>query len=325
MKRMTKISLTVLLACIVAFSAVFAVFADTIFTDGSGFSYTQLYSDYASICGWEGDSDTLRIPLKVNDSYVKEISSWAFSDRSDLSAVVFDRADYLDTIGMMAFSSCTGLSGGVNIPSQVTDIGMSAFQGCSGFDTLYYNTRADIPEQCFYSCSSLETVYLADGVKNIGRLAFADCGSLSYIRITDSVEYISPIAFKGCDNLTVYCYTDSYAHQYAADNGISFVLIDAPAPTEPPTQEPTSEPTETPTEITGYYIGDSDGNGELESIDATLIQRHLVELPIPVSEDVLIHGDVDEDEELTVLDVTFIMRYLAIIPTPYPIGEYVEI
>lgn len=68
-------------------------------------------------------------------------------------------------------------------------------------------------------------------------------------------------------------------------------------------------------------LGDADGNGTVEVIDATLIQRHLSNLSVPYPEETLMNADVDSDNELTILDVTYIQRHIAKIDIPYYIGE----
>ncbi len=342
MKNITKRSLVIVLAVVIMSAAVASAFAETIFTDNNGFSYTQLDGNFASVCDWEGGSETLRIPLKVNNSYVKEISAWAFSDRSDFTMINFDQADYLALIGTMAFKR-SAISGSVNLPAQIKTIGTSAFQECASLDTLYYNATADIPDQCFYKCIALENVAIAAGVTKIGNLAFAGCESLSYVRIPRTVTDISETSFKDNNNLVIYCYTDSYAHQYAVDNGIDYVLIDAPAPTEPtvateptvPTEPTTATEATVPTETAAtepattapvsYILGDVDNSGNVDVVDATFAQRYTTHADIPadILDGMVMRGDVDENEDLDSADVTFIMRHLIRVATPYSIGETV--
>lgn len=72
-----------------------------------------------------------------------------------------------------------------------------------------------------------------------------------------------------------------------------------------------------------YLIGDADGNGKLNTLDATMIQRHIAKVPTGIPEETLMHGDIDGNGSLTILDATYIQRYLAKIPVNYPIGEIV--
>ena len=68
-------------------------------------------------------------------------------------------------------------------------------------------------------------------------------------------------------------------------------------------------------------LGDADGNGVVESADATVLLRRFAYIDIPYGDVTLSHGDVNGDDSVDVLDVSLIQRYLANINTPYPIGE----
>lgn len=329
MKKIVKITLAMILVCSIALAVMAPMQADTIFTD-KGFSYTQLDANYASICDWEGGSDTMKIPLMLNDSYVREIAGWSFNGRDDFSSVDFTQADYLNAINASAFKNCVGITGSINIPAQVASIGVSAFQGCNSIETLYYNTTAAVPNQCFYFCSSLREVTLTAGVSSIGRFAFANCENLEYVWIPTTVTYIDSTAFNNCPNLVIYCYTDSFAHQYAIDKGVEFVLIDAPDPTEPATEAPTDEPTETPSEVptevptesVSFILGDADGDGIITIVDATVIQRVLVLIMDDPDGMIELRASVDGDE-LNITHATKIQRFLAEMEVPDPIGTEV--
>lgn len=67
-------------------------------------------------------------------------------------------------------------------------------------------------------------------------------------------------------------------------------------------------------------LGDVDGNGEIESIDVTYLQRHLAEIQ-PLDEAAQKRAHVSENEELTVYDATLIQRYLANIIERFPAQE----
>ena len=68
-------------------------------------------------------------------------------------------------------------------------------------------------------------------------------------------------------------------------------------------------------------IGDADGDGEVTSIDVTLIQRRIADMDVPYSDDILMNGDADGNGVLEITDATWIQRYLAEFDVPYPIGE----
>ena len=66
--------------------------------------------------------------------------------------------------------------------------------------------------------------------------------------------------------------------------------------------------------------GDADGNGAVESIDTTLIQRRIAYIDTDYSDVTLMHGDVDDNGELEIIDVTAIQYYLAGFAVQYDIG-----
>nr|WP_316621752.1 leucine-rich repeat protein [uncultured Ruminococcus sp.] len=339
MKKKITIIISILLAVSVAALSVISAFAATIFVS-DGYSYTFLNDDYISICDWDDSSDYLNIPAQIDNKYVKEIADRGLYADTFITSVSFNRAIYMNRIGIMAFKGCTGLSGKLSLPYWINDIGYSAFQDCGSITSVeYYASTSAVPDQCFYNCAGLNSVIIGDAVTSISKLAFAACPQLTYVRIPQNVTYIAPSAFNGDNDLVIYCYTDSYAHQYAEDKGIEYVLIDAPDPTEPPTEpeptepSPTDAPTEPaptepptnpePTQAAGYYLGDFDNDRKVDSIDVTYLQRYLVGISDPETS-VLEQGDVDGDGVITIIDATFIQRYLAGIDTPYPIGEWIS-
>lgn len=73
-----------------------------------------------------------------------------------------------------------------------------------------------------------------------------------------------------------------------------------------------------------YLLGDADDNGEIESVDATLVQRNAAGMYTPFITQVLMQADVDRDGSLTVLDASNIQRYLCQLKTDYAIGTVVS-
>ena len=78
------------------------------------------------------------------------------------------------------------------------------------------------------------------------------------------------------------------------------------------------EPVET------YILGDVDGDGEVTSADAALIQRYDAQMSLPEGT-VIANGDVNGDGEIDILDVTLIQRYVAKMKVKFPIGEEVPV
>ncbi len=85
-----------------------------------------------------------------------------------------------------------------------------------------------------------------------------------------------------------------------------------PTTPEPTTVKPTTpEPTKTP--VGERLYGDVDGDGRVSVLDATLIQKHVVEIEF-ISETDKVLADVDQDGRITVMDATLIQKYVVSLP-----------
>lgn len=347
MKKFNKL-LAITLAIVICLLSVFAIH---FFAAGVLDGYVYDLDDHgrAILVGWDNSSDILCVPAYIGNFRVIEIGNSAFKNDDYIHTLDLSGATYCDAIGMYAFAG-SSLEGSLVIPTIVTYIGTSAFERCNGLTEVSFSSFGEtVPAQCFQYCDNLQTVVLTDYITTIERYAFYNCTKLENVTIPRSVTSINNTAFSGCPNLVIHCYSESYAHQYAVDNGIDYVLIDAPAPTEPtiPT-EPITEstdsteatvPTETEaTETTvateppttapeGYILGDADNSGNVDIVDATFAQRYVTHSDIP--EEMLsgmdVRADVDSNGDVEATDVTFIMRHLIRVPTPYPIGELITI
>ena len=69
-----------------------------------------------------------------------------------------------------------------------------------------------------------------------------------------------------------------------------------------------------------HLLGDTDGDGSVSVMDATVIQRYLAEFTVENPDVVVLCGDLDGNG-LDIMDATRIQRYLAEFETPYAIGE----
>ncbi len=342
MKRFTMTAFCLILALLLALGCASTFFAETIYTNGD-YNYTLLGNQNISIYSWDGTGE-LDLPEKLDVYKIKEIRNNCFFGREDLTQVALNRASYLTRIGVGAFKN-SSVAGEINIPPQLTNVATGAFQNCDNLTVLYYNAMSKlISSQCFYDCDTLSEVYLADGLQTIESFAFADCDSLGIVRIPDTVTSISDTAFADCPELVIYCYTDSYAHGYAVDNGIDYVLIDGPTdPTEPtvPTEPTAATEATTATEATeptvatepattapvSYILGDVDNSGNVDVVDATFAQRYVTqsEIPAEILKGIDVRADVDSNGDVEATDVTFIMRHLIRVKVPYPIGELITI
>ena len=332
LKKYAKTIVSIGLAILLTFSSACIVFAETIFYY-NGLLYTYLNNEQVSLYGADENKTDIIVPDLINGRAVVEIGNRAFMDNGTIISLDFSTASNMKRIGSFAFCNSTNLSGEVVIPGSVISIDTAAFQECTSLASVVFDAQNGfVSNQCFSGCTLLSNVILNDTVTEIGYNAFANCINLKYIEIPKSVTQISSKAFQNDTDITLGVYRNSYALEYAENNGIKYVILD-PEPTEPPTElptqeptvvpteAPTTEPTQLPTEISGYYLGDVNGDDVVDSIDTTIIQRYLASIPYTTNCD-LSHGDVNNDGITDIIDVSYIMRYLANIDNVYPIGEW---
>lgn len=105
-------------------------------------------------------------------------------------------------IGRDSFKGCTGLTS-IKIPNSVTAIGYCAFAGCTGLTSIVIpNSVASIGGRSFSGCISLTSVYISDGVTKICDSTFFGCTSLTRIVIPYGVTKIGRFCFFDCKSLT---------------------------------------------------------------------------------------------------------------------------
>ena len=75
---------------------------------------------------------------------------------------------------------------------------------------------------------------------------------------------------------------------------------------------------------TKYILGDADGDEDVSSVDATMIQRYCADFDIGIPEETLLHGDTDGNGDLEIVDATYIQRFLAEFNVAFSIGELVS-
>lgn len=325
------------MALIIVVLSISIAFAESIYY-ADGYQYTYINNEKVSLYGADDDiTHPLTIPSTLNNRAVVDIRNRAFFDNTVLSSVDFSKANNLERIGSFSFANCVNLDGEIVIPDTVTAMESAAFQGCTSLDSVVFNaSTGNVPNQCFSGCTELSNVTLNDTITEIGYYAFSNCPNLTYIEIPTSVTSIAKSSFQNDTGITLGVYRNSYALEYAENNGINYIILD-PEPTEPPTEPkptevptepvtetPTVEPTQIPTELSGYYLGDVNGDGTVDTIDTTLLQRHLVSISI-LSEYNILHGDVDSDGITSIIDVTLIGRYEAKLDVKYPVGEWQSI
>ena len=153
----------------------------------------------------------------------------------------------------------------------------------------------------------LKSLVIPDSITSL-RLAIYSCDNLKEITVPKSVTEIRGLGwsctdprghgtYKKYDDLVIKGYTNSAAESYARDNGFTFISLGK----------------------VDRLLGDTDADDSVTIVDATVIQRHLAELPTAVYIEAA--ADADQDGSVTIIDATAIQRWLAELKTHEGIGE----
>ena len=146
------------------------------------------------------------------------------------------------SIGESAFTGCgNAFAGELVLNPKITSLGMAAFYGCTSITSVVVScTISSLPNALFCGCSSLETVVIGDGVKNLGSgqnsewyYPFMNCPkiksftvgrgitsipayyfgwhdrggftkTIESIVLPDTITSIGDYAFSACTNLTAF-------------------------------------------------------------------------------------------------------------------------
>lgn len=94
----------------------------------------------------------------------------------------------------------TGSATCIAVPQGIHTIGNEAFRATSVEEVWLPEGVKVIGEKAFYTCPRLKKIYLPQSLQQIGSNAFYDCKSLSAVEIPPQVS-IGDYAFMGCGNL----------------------------------------------------------------------------------------------------------------------------
>jgi hypothetical protein len=82
----------------------------------------------------------------------------------------------------------------------LTELSKETFSGAESIRSIDLSGLGSIPQQCFYNCSALEEVKLADTVAFVGAEAFYGCKALRAINLS-GVKSVGERAFYECKQL----------------------------------------------------------------------------------------------------------------------------
>ena len=322
LKRIIAIvCVSVFLICCFSFSASALVFVDGDF----GFELKSSTKE-ATIVSYYGSDQVVTIPGNYDNYSVTKLGSNALSGNAEMQ--VLNLPTTMKKIENNSLSNCTALSS-VRFPTYIISLGEYVCLNCTSLQTAYvYASINKLPDYSFAGCSSLTTVDLNNSITSIGAYAFQDCTSLSkinflsgvssigihsfentavknitipesidtipeyafancssleYMKIPKSVTAINSTAFYNDSNLVLGVYKDSYALQYAEENKIDHIVLD------------------------GDKIGDVNGDGAVDILDATEIQKYAAESTDFTDEQFEL-GDINKDGYCNVIDALLVQK-----------------
>jgi len=236
------------------------------------------------------------------------IAGGAFFGCSSLTSVIIP--ENVTILADDAFYCCSGLTS-MTMPNSVEGIGSAAFWGCTSMTSLTIsNSVTDIVDFVFYGCSALTSLEIPSSVTRIGHGAFAGCSNLSSVTIPNVTSYgddvfwnsnsltsvtvgnptpvdISENVFESRWNATLYVPAGSKEAYQAADYWKEFKNIVVDGSTVQP--------------------GDSNGDGEIDVLDATAIMYYFLGRNPDITP---AWADINGDGDVDILDATIIM-YMA--------------
>lgn len=198
-------------------------------------------------------------------------------------------------------------------------------------DVIWFSghTHLDLADDCNYSDESGTACHMFHIPSTAGttRLTYNDEGKSEMDRTfyDDATQgYLTDVY----DGASLVCGVNFFHNKFYP--AYSYIIGDTPEaqpptqPTEKPSEKPTEKPTEKSTEAATnapFVWGDANENGELDILDATVIQRTLASLPVSAYNEKV--SDVDGDGEVTILDATAIQRKLAGLIKRFPVEQQI--
>ncbi len=180
---------------------------------------------------------TLHITLSPNTTILSAIYA-------DVDRILIDEG--ITEIKAFTFNNLTKVKELI-LPGTVQGIEDRAFVGCTNLESITIPGHAITQSETFLDCpniknvtvsykdnptvsnrlqlpNSVETLDIAEGITEIEVWSFNNLNKLTTILLPNTLTGIGSDCFKNCGQFTMKVYENSYAHQYAIDNNIPFVL-----------------------------------------------------------------------------------------------------
>ncbi len=264
------------------------------------------------IVEYTGTDTDVVIPSEIDGYKVVGIDDEAFYQNEDICSVTIPEG--VTYIGDYAFYSCYSLEN-VTLPDSLTEIGVSAFSDCIMEDIYLSDNITEIGDRAFRGCDSLKSVTLPSGITNIGEEAFAYCFDLASIWIPASVTNIEEYAFYNCTELDDVYFEGTEEEWNAITIGddnrwltsANIHYNSSEIPVEDTTDDSDGD-NSADTDLSDYTLGDINGDGFIDYLDAMTALRYDAEL-ITLEDEQALAGDVNGDGAVDSLDAILILRY----------------
>ena len=280
--KLTKKLVSCLIAALIIAGTMFCVNGAVYVVDDYGNVYINR-SDSVTYAGYQGTVSDVSIPSVYDNKPVSDIADFALKDNTVMDHLSFEFAGNLQSVGDYAFMGCNKISS-VYLEKKDVKFGCGVFRECTGLIYSEFFANNDVvPQELYYGCSNLEGVKLSASLKKIEKHAFCYCPKLKYLEIPASVESIDSCAFEGDESLTLGVHYKTYGMQYAIDNNIAFDVLDAPK------------------------LGDVNGDGVVDILDATEIQKYAAESTDFTDEQFEL-GDINKDGYCDVIDALLVQK-----------------
>ncbi len=180
--------------------------ADDPIAPETDFAIVKNYTDNSIIItDYTGTADRVGIPPTIGGLPVKEIDSFAFSDKDVISVTI---PSSVQKLGAFVFDCCYNLTR-VKMGDNIKEIGMYSFSECISLTTVKLpKALTQISQGLFYKSKSFKNAIVFENVNSVVESAFSDVS----------------------EDLTIYGIANSFIHTYARYSGIPFVVYTETVP-----------------------------------------------------------------------------------------------
>ncbi len=219
-----------------------------------------------------------------------EASQWRLY-ALDITSVVIEEG--VTSIGNVAFLGCDNLTS-ISLPEGITSIGEYAFQSCDSLAEINLpQSLTTLMSGAFSMCASLKEITVPEAVTTFEEAVFEACTSLETVDFRCTLSTVPPFTFDGCTALKTVRYAGTEEEWSAITASLAVgndALLDAEI------------------EFGGAMLGDVNGDGVTDNLDAAYVLRHNAML-ITLTGDALTLGDVSGDGTVNSLDAALILKY----------------